>query len=195
MLTSLQVSQYLTGGLERARESLNEAAALRDRFVIGASVSRRVAAAAASAIEDKDHIKLLLLSCTGLILTCTRWYSSCTRCTGWYMSHMDLIQVDRLLSSEQKTTDYRSPDDGNAPDHRPTNACMRVVAYLSRVLESAFSALEGLNKQSFLTDLGNHLHKGLLSHWQKFTFSPRNPLLVQGGIRSLGVRMVISMTG
>ncbi|RRT77077.1 hypothetical protein BHM03_00014520 [Ensete ventricosum] len=71
----------------------------------------------------------------------------------------------------------------------------RVVAYLSRVLESAFSALEGLNKQSFLTDLGNHLHKGLLSHWQKFTFSPRNPLLVQGGIRSLGVRMVISMTG
>ncbi|RZR87163.1 hypothetical protein BHM03_00014521 [Ensete ventricosum] len=127
MLTSLQVSQYLTGGLERARESLNEAAALRDRFVIGASVSRRVAAAAASAIEDKDHIKLLLLSCTGLILTCTRWYSSCTRCTGWYMSHMDLIQVDRLLSSEQKTTDYRSPDDGNAPDHRPTNACMRCI--------------------------------------------------------------------
>ena len=50
MLTSLQVSQYLTGGLERARESLNEAAALRDRFVIGASVSRRVAAAAASAV-------------------------------------------------------------------------------------------------------------------------------------------------
>jgi hypothetical protein len=30
---------------------------------------------------------------------------------------------------------------------------LRVVAYLSRVLEVAFTALEGLNKQSFLTEL------------------------------------------
>ena len=29
----------------------------------------------------------------------------------------------------------------------------RVVAYLSRVLEAAFTALEGLNKQAFLTEL------------------------------------------
>lgn len=29
----------------------------------------------------------------------------------------------------------------------------RVVAYLSRVLESAFTALEGLNKQAFLAEL------------------------------------------
>jgi hypothetical protein len=34
-------------------------------------------------------------------------------------------QVERLLSAEQKATDYRSPDDGMAPDHRPTNACTR----------------------------------------------------------------------
>ncbi|KAK1307879.1 Exocyst complex component 5 [Acorus calamus] len=45
------ISQYTTEGLERAREGLNEAAALRERFVIGASVSRRVVAAAASAAE------------------------------------------------------------------------------------------------------------------------------------------------
>ena len=45
------MSQYLTEGLERARESLNEAAAMRDRYVIGSSVSRRVAAAAASAVS------------------------------------------------------------------------------------------------------------------------------------------------
>ncbi|KAG5616363.1 hypothetical protein H5410_016187 [Solanum commersonii] len=50
---------------------------------------------------------------------------------------------------------------------------IRVVAYLSRVLESAFTALEGLNKQAFLTELGNRLHKGLLNHWQKFTFNAR----------------------
>ena len=37
------------------------------------------------------------------------------------------MQVERLLSTEQKATDYRSPDDGIAPDHRPTNACIRYV--------------------------------------------------------------------
>lgn len=36
-----------------------------------------------------------------------------------------LIQVERLLSAEQKATDYKSPDDGIVPDHRPTNACIR----------------------------------------------------------------------
>ncbi|XP_047264236.1 uncharacterized protein LOC107863589 isoform X3 [Capsicum annuum] len=44
-----QVSMYITEGLERARDSLTEAAALRERFVVP-SVSRRVAAAAASAV-------------------------------------------------------------------------------------------------------------------------------------------------
>lgn len=46
----MQVSLYVTEGLERARDSLTEAAALRERFVLGTSVSRRVAAAAASAV-------------------------------------------------------------------------------------------------------------------------------------------------
>lgn len=34
-------------------------------------------------------------------------------------------QVERLLSAEQKATDYRSPEDGIIPDHRPTSACTR----------------------------------------------------------------------
>jgi len=88
-----------------------------------------------------------------------------------------MAEVDRLLAAEQKATDYRSPDDGNTPDHRPTVACTRVVAYLARILEAANSALEGLNKQAFMTELGNRLHKGLLNHWQRFTFSP------SGGLR------------
>lgn len=46
----LQVSHYITDGLERARDSLTEAAALRERFVLGTNLSRRVAAAAASAV-------------------------------------------------------------------------------------------------------------------------------------------------
>ncbi|GKD98989.1 casein kinase II subunit alpha-like protein [Tanacetum coccineum] len=51
-------------------------------------------------------------------------------------------EVERLLSAEQKATDYKSPDDGIVPDHRPTNTCIRVVSYLSRVLEASFTALE-----------------------------------------------------
>lgn len=50
MLFAFQVSQYITEGLERARDSLTEAAALREKFLLGTSVSRRVAAAAASAV-------------------------------------------------------------------------------------------------------------------------------------------------
>ncbi|WVZ23041.1 hypothetical protein V8G54_001585 [Vigna mungo] len=98
---------------------------------------------------------------------------------GWFW-------VERLLSAEQKATDYRSPDDGMAPDHRATSACTRVVAYLSRVLESAFTALEGLNKQAFLTELGNRLHKVLLNHWQKYTFNPSGGLRLKRDITEYG---------
>ncbi|KAJ3688345.1 hypothetical protein LUZ61_017509 [Rhynchospora tenuis] len=218
-----QVSQYLTEGLERARESLNEAAAMRDRFVIGTSVSRRVAAAAATQAEaaaaaGENSFKAFMIAvqrCANSIAILQQYFSntisrlllpvegahaaSCEE-MGTAISnvegaaHKGLIQcidtvmaeVERLLSTEQKTTDYRSPDDGVAPDHRPTNACTRVVAYLSRVLEVAFTALEGLNKQSFLTELGNRLHKGLLNHWQKFTFNPSGGLRLKRDITEYG---------
>ncbi|XP_008807526.1 exocyst complex component 5 [Phoenix dactylifera] len=218
-----QISQYLTEGLERARESLNEAAALRDRFVIGTSVSRRVAAAAASAAEaaaaaGESSIRSFMIAvqrCASSVAILQQYFSntisrlllpvdgahaaSCEEMGTAVSSvegaaHKGLLQcidtvmaeVERLLSSEQKTTDYRSPDDGNPPDHRPTNACVRVVAYLSRVLEVAFTALEGLNKQSFLTELGNRLHKGLLNHWQKFTFNPSGGLRLKRDITEYG---------
>ncbi|KAL1828609.1 hypothetical protein DCAR_0207846 [Daucus carota subsp. sativus] len=97
-----------------------------------------------------------------------------------------MAEVERLLSAEQKATEYRSPDDGLIPDHRPTTACTRVVAYLSRVLEAAFTALDGLNKQAFLTELGNRLHKGLINHWQKFTFNPSGGLRLKRDITEYG---------
>ncbi|KAF5733083.1 putative sec10 [Tripterygium wilfordii] len=209
-----QVSQYLTEGLERARDSLTEAAALRERFVLGTSVSRRVAAAAASAAEAAaaagessfrsfmvavqrcgssvaivqqyfaNSISRLLLPVDGAhAASCEEMATAMSSAEGAAYKGLQqcietvMAEVERLLSAEQKATDYRSPDDGIAPDHRPTNACTRVVAYLSRVLEAAFTALEGLNKQAFLTELGNRLHKGLLNHWQKFTFNP------SGGLR------------
>ncbi|GJV00589.1 putative ribonuclease H-like domain-containing protein [Tanacetum coccineum] len=55
-----------------------------------------------------------------------------------------MAEVKRLLSAEQKAIDYKSPDDVIVPDHRPTNTSIRVVAYLSCVLDATFTALEGL---------------------------------------------------
>ncbi|KAG5538307.1 hypothetical protein RHGRI_019038 [Rhododendron griersonianum] len=218
-----QVSQYTTDGLERARDSLTEAAALRERFVIGTSVSRRVAAAAASAAEaaaaagessfrsfmvavqrcassvalvqqyfansisrlllpvDGAHAASLEEMATAMSSAEGAAYKGLQQCIETVMA-----EVERLLSAEQKVTDYRSPEDGIAPDHRPTTACTRVVAYLSRVLEAAFTALEGLNKQAFLTELGNRLHKGLLTHWQKFTFNPSGGLRLKRDITEYG---------
>ncbi|GMH05720.1 hypothetical protein Nepgr_007560 [Nepenthes gracilis] len=218
-----QVSQYTTDGLERARDGLTEAAALRERFVLGTSVSRRVAVAAASAAEAAaaagessfrsfmvavqrcassvaivqqyfaNNISRLLLPVDGVhAASCEEMatamssaeaaaYKGLQQCIDTVMA-----EVERLLSVEQKSTDYRSPDDGIAPDHRQTNACTRVVAYLSRVLEAAFTALEGLNKQAFLTELGNRLHKLLLSHWQKYTFNPSGGLRLKRDITEYG---------
>ncbi|XP_068667881.1 exocyst complex component SEC10b-like [Aristolochia californica] len=218
-----QVSKYITDGLERARESLNEAASLRERFVIGASVSRRVAAAAASAAEAAaaagessfrsfmvavqrcassvaivqqyftNSIARLLLPVDGAhAASCEEMVTAMSRAEAAAFKGLQqcietvMAEVERLLSSEQKLTDYRTPDDGMAPDHRPTNACTRVVAYLSRVLDSAFTALEGQNKQAFLTELGNRLHKGLVSHWLKFTFSASGGLRLKRDITEYG---------
>ncbi|KAJ4951731.1 hypothetical protein NE237_028563 [Protea cynaroides] len=219
-----QVSQYIAEGLEQARESLNGAAVLRERFVVGTSVSRRVATAAASAAEAAaaaagessfrsfmaavqrcgssvtmvqqyfaNSISRLLLPVDGAhAASCEEMatamssaeaaaYKGLQQCIETVMA-----EVERLLSDEQKATDYRSLDDGIAPDHRQTHACTRVVAYFSCVLESAFTALEGLNKQAFLTELGNRLHKGLLNHWQKFTFNPSGGLRLKGDITEYG---------
>ncbi|XP_048421439.1 LOW QUALITY PROTEIN: exocyst complex component SEC10a [Pyrus x bretschneideri] len=224
VFTSLldQVSQYTTEGLERARDGLTEAAALRERFVLGTSV-RRVAAAAASAAEAaaaagessfrsfmvavqrcgssvaivqqyfSNSISRLLLPVDGAhAASCEEMATAMSSAEGAAYKGLQqcietvMAEVERLLSAEQKATDYRSREDGFAPDHRPTNACTRVVVYLSRVLESAVQALEGLNKQAFLTELGNRLHKGLLNHWQKFTFNPSGGLRLKRDITEYG---------
>ncbi|OIV95166.1 hypothetical protein TanjilG_21556 [Lupinus angustifolius] len=236
-----QVSQYIADGLERARDSLTEAANLRERFVLGTSVSRRVAAAAASAVitwtfymfmfelfafdiaeaaaaagESSFRSFMVSVQRSGSSVAIIQQYfansisrlllpvdgahaASCEE-MATAMSSAEaaayrglqqcietvMAEVERLLSAEQKATEYRLPDDGILPDHRPTSACTRVVAYLSRVLESAFTALEGLNKQAFLTELGNRLHKVLLNHWQKFTFNPSGGLRLKRDITEYG---------
>ncbi|XP_070052790.1 exocyst complex component SEC10b-like [Nicotiana tomentosiformis] len=218
-----QVSQYITGGLERARDGLTEAAALREKHLLGTSVSRRVAAAAASAAENaaaagESSFRSFMLSVqrcgssvailqqyfvnslSRLLLPVDGAHAASSEEMATAMSRAEnvackglqqcietvMAEVERLLSTEQKATDYRSPDDGIIPDHRPTSACACVVAYLSRVLESAFTGLEGLNKQAFLTELGNRLHKALLNHWQKLTFNPSGGLRLKRDITEYG---------
>ncbi|CAN1237425.1 Exocyst complex component SEC10a, partial [Linum grandiflorum] len=218
-----QVSQYITEGLERARDGLLEAATLRERFVLGTNLSRRVAAAAASAAEaaaaaGESSFRSFMVAvqrCGSSVAIVQQYFansisrlllpvdgahaSSCEEMAAAMSSaeaaaykglklciETVMAEVERLLSAEQKATDYRSPDDGMIPDHRPTTACTRVVAYLSRILESAFTAMEGQNKQAFLTELGNCLHNGLVFHWQKFTFNPSGGLRLKRDITEYG---------
>ncbi|GLT47745.1 hypothetical protein SLA2020_214110 [Shorea laevis] len=139
-----QVSQYITDGLERARDSLTEAAALRERFLLGTSVSRRVAAAAASAAEAAaaaagessfrtfmvavqrcgssvaivqqyfaNSISRLLLSVDGAhaasyeeMATAMRSAESAAYRGLQQCIETVMAEVDRLLSAEQKATDY-----------------------------------------------------------------------------------------
>ncbi|KAG8483104.1 hypothetical protein CXB51_022071 [Gossypium anomalum] len=182
-----QVSQYITDGLERARDSLTEAASLRERFVIGSSVSRRVtsqaeAAAAAGekavsnlswlqynvlAVYFANSISRLLLPVDGShAAACEEMATAMSSAEGAAFKglHQCIETVDRLLSAEQKAADYHSPDDGM----------------------TAFTTLEGLNKQAFLTELGNYLYKGLVNHWQKFTFNPSGGLRLKRDITEYG---------
>nr|GEV37013.1 ATPase, AAA-type, core [Tanacetum cinerariifolium] len=46
-----------------------------------------------------------------------------------------MAEVEQFLSAEQKAADYKSPKS------RPTNACTRVVTYLTRVREASFTEL------------------------------------------------------
>ncbi|KAL2629540.1 hypothetical protein R1flu_014226 [Riccia fluitans] len=209
-----QVSQYTTEGLERAQVALNDAAAMRERFSLGSTVSRRVMAAAAAAAEAAAHagessvrgfmvavqratsnvalvqqhfvntISRLLLPVDGAhAACCEEMANAMSNSEGAALKGLKVCietivgEAERLLTAEQKAADYRPLDDGNPPDHRPTTACIRVVQYLARILEFVQSALEGLNKQAFMTELGNRLHKSLINHWLKFQFS------ASGGLR------------
>uniref|UniRef100_A0A3Q7IEC1 Exocyst complex component Sec10 n=1 Tax=Solanum lycopersicum TaxID=4081 RepID=A0A3Q7IEC1_SOLLC len=172
-----QVSQYIIGGLERAREGLTEAAALREKYLLGTSKMQLLLVKAVSnlswhlckrcgssvAILQQyfvNSISRRLLPVDGAhAASSEEMATSMSRaesvaCKGLQQCIETVIaEVERLLSTEQKATDYRSPDDGIIPDHRPTSACACAVAYLSRVLESAFTGLEGRNKQAFMTEL------------------------------------------
>ncbi|KAF2291173.1 hypothetical protein GH714_020506 [Hevea brasiliensis] len=216
-----QVGQYLTEGLERARDSLTEAAALGKAEAAAAAgessfrsfmVSVQRCGSSVAIVQQYLQILYLAFYCLWMVLMqlhVKKWHSYVQCEAAAYKGLQQCIEtvmaeVERLLSAEQ-TIDYRSPDDGIAliivrrmlaqvPQHQklssnpPENRSdpKQVVAYLSHVLEAAFTALEGLNKQAFLTELGNRFHKGLLNHWQKFTFNPSGGLRLKRDITEYG---------
>ncbi|XP_076909669.1 exocyst complex component SEC10a-like [Bidens hawaiensis] len=211
-----QVRQYTTEGLERSREGLREAASQRERFVLGRKVTSGPAPGAVTAGESSFRSFMLALQGCGSSVAIIQQYfaksisrlllpvdgahaSSCEEMTAAMSSaessackglqqciEIVISEVERLLSTEQKATDFKSADDSLMADPRPTTACTRVVAYLSRVLESAFTALEGLNKQSFLGELGNRLHKTLTNQWLKFAFNASGGLKLKRDITEYG---------
>lgn len=88
-----------------------------------------------------------------------------------------MAEVNRILFAEQRATDFKPAEHGSSLDHQPTSACIKVISYMEHMLDLGYESLEGLNKQAFLTELGNRLNDSLLIHWQRFTFS------VSGGLR------------
>lgn len=62
-------------------------------------------------------------------------------------------QADRTLATEQRRTDFRPPEDGDAPPlDRPTEACSLVAALLSALLRLAAQHLQASNLASFDTE-------------------------------------------
>ncbi|KAG0559057.1 hypothetical protein KC19_10G075500 [Ceratodon purpureus] len=90
-----------------------------------------------------------------------------------------MAEVERILSAEQRATDFKPGEHGHSLDHQPTSACIKVISYMEHMLDAGYASLEGLNKQAFLTELGNHLYKTLLVHWERFTFSHSGGLQVK----------------
>ncbi|XP_073393124.1 exocyst complex component SEC10b isoform X4 [Physcomitrium patens] len=86
-----------------------------------------------------------------------------------------LAEVERLLAAEQKATDYKLLDESLTPE--PTTACSSVITFVTRMAEVTNGALDGLNREAFLIQLGYGLYKSLIQNWKRFAFNP------SGGLR------------
>lgn len=91
--------------------------------------------------------------------------------------------MERLLAAEQKAIDYKPVDDGNAPDHRPTNACTKSVTNFS-LFHDGVSFLSKTWVPGFLDEILYHCFYSVLyfqifegsfaeiGHELKYIFSP-----------------------
>jgi hypothetical protein len=76
--------------------------------------------------------------------------SECSSSTDGDDEGFGVRQADRTLVAEQKRTDFRPPEEGEAPPlDRPTDACVLVAALLSALLRLTAQHLQGSNLASF----------------------------------------------
>lgn len=85
-------------------------------------------------------------------------------------------QVDKVLRSEQKRSDFAPRDDASATFDRATPACVLVTAMLSALHAAARDSLAGANLASVLLEVGGRMHSVLLAHMCRFSFSPMGAL-------------------
>ncbi|BDA40569.1 Exocyst complex component 5 [Coccomyxa sp. Obi] len=86
-------------------------------------------------------------------------------------------QADRTLVAEQRRTDFRPPEEGEAPPlDRPTEACSLVAALLSALLRLAAQSLQASNLASFDTEVGRRAHAMLVAHMQRYVYSAMGAL-------------------
>ena len=64
-----------------------------------------------------------------------------------------LLQLERVLGSEQRRSDFMPRDDVLSFD-RPTSACLLGTALLSALGAAAQETLEGNNLRAFLAEVG-----------------------------------------
>uniref|UniRef100_A0A7I4A1C6 Exocyst complex component Sec10-like alpha-helical bundle domain-containing protein n=1 Tax=Physcomitrium patens TaxID=3218 RepID=A0A7I4A1C6_PHYPA len=176
-----QVSQYVTEGLERAIEALKEAAALRERFMFNSNTNRKVVSAMAVAFFNASVSQSLLAQEGAHAACCDAIASAIADAENAALRGLQgsldtvLAEVERLLAAEQKATDYKLLDESLTPE--PTTACSSVITFVTRMAEVTNGALDGLNREAFLIQLGYGLYKSLIQNWKRFAFNP------SGGLR------------
>ncbi|CAH8669091.1 unnamed protein product [Dicrocoelium dendriticum] len=94
------------------------------------------------------------------------------RCLNLIISH-----VQHLLSTEQRKMDFRPEAPGTAVSSAmanaspPSQACQKVIAFLTKVIREAKQQLDGGNLKNFLSEFGMRVNRALVDHLYGFTYS------------------------
>eukprot|EP00775_Hariotina_reticulata_P013513 gene13513-13638_t len=86
-----------------------------------------------------------------------------------------ISQLDRLLSSEQRRSDFLPRDDELTFD-RPTAACLLGTALLAALGQAAQETLDGTNLRQFLAEVARRAYHLLLLHMTRYIYSPTGAL-------------------
>lgn len=87
--------------------------------------------------------------------------------------------ISRILSKEQKKTDYRPREDGILSDGTTsTAACSHVCKIVRNQASIAFQYLEGMNLDTYLTVFGSKMFDILKSHMKKYVVNSNGAIIL-----------------